>query len=65
MSATVSILADAATGYDVGTLTTTLTDAAQTALPYFGAGIAAGAVVLGVTWGIRKAMGFMRTVGGK
>lgn len=40
-----------------------LLDGATDALPYLAGGVAAGAVILAVTFGIRKGLAALRTVG--
>jgi len=40
-----------------------LLEAAQGSLPYIGAGVAAGVVVFAVTFGIKKGLGALRSVG--
>jgi hypothetical protein len=52
-------------GYGVAEFTASITDAANGVLPYIGAGVAAGVIVLAVTWGIRKGLGMLKGVGGK
>lgn len=42
---------------------TSLLAAANGALPYVGGGVAAGVVIFAVTFGIRKGLGAIRTVG--
>lgn len=48
---------------DATTFSTALLGAANGALPYIGGGVAAGVVVLAVTYGIRKGLSALRTVG--
>lgn len=51
------------TGFTAAQLGTQLTTAAQGVLPYIGVGVAAGVIVLAVTWGIRKGVGFAKGIG--
>ena len=49
--------------FDATTFATTLLAAANGALPYIGAGVAAGVVIFAVTFGIRKGLAALKTVG--
>lgn len=51
--------------YGVAEFTASITQAAQGVLPYVGAGVTAGVIVLALTWGIRKGLGMLKGVGGK
>lgn len=49
--------------YGVAEFGASLLEAAQGALPYIGAGVAAGVVVFAVVFGIKKGLAALRTVG--
>lgn len=53
----------AAGGYDSTQFATDLLGAANNVLPYIGGAVAAGLVVFALTWGIKKGLSVVRSVG--
>lgn len=49
--------------YGVAEFGASLLEAANGALPYIGAGVAAGVVIMAIMLGIRKGLGALRTTG--
>lgn len=54
---------NAAGGYDATQFATDLLGAANGVLPYIGGAVAAGLVIFALTWGIKKGLSVVRTVG--